>query len=242
MAFLRGATTIQGQLYHHTGTMLKFTRTQAALLPTSNTTVKLVLPDGTSVAADFTATAAFPYFHGPQLVRWIKRWLAFGAGQDVQVAEVGRGRLIVSLVGVPVAPAPPPEKRRVRSSLRRLGRMTSRTRKSYERWERDPALRSVVLSVWPPRCQVDGCDLASRGAGTLAYRVVDVHHFRSVSKGGSDSALNLCVLCVMHHSVIHRATASSVEATDATSARIRVDGLVLDIRRDVFALMAAIES
>jgi hypothetical protein len=242
MGFLRGTAIIEGQLYHHTGTMLKFTRAQSELLPTSDTTVRMVLPDGTSVMADFTATAAFPYFHGPQLVRWIKRWLDFGSGQDVKVAEVGRGHLIMGLVGVPVAPAPAPEKRRVRRSLHRLGRMTSRTRKSYERWERDPALRDVVLSVWPPRCQVDGCDLASRGAGTLAARVVDVDHLRSVSKGGSDSALNLCVLCVMHHSVIHRAPASLVEVTDATSASIRVDGLVLDIRRDVFALMAAIES
>jgi hypothetical protein len=240
--FAAGTTALDGQLYHHTGTMLKFTRAQAALLPRSNETVRLVLPDGTAVTADFTATAAFPYLHGPPLVRWIKRLLAFGAGQNVRVVEVGRGRLIVSLVGVPVVPAPVPEKGRVRRSLRRLGRITSRTRKSYERWERNPALRKVVLAVWPAQCQVDGCDLATRGAGTLADRVVDVHHLRSVSNGGSDSALNLCVLCVMHHSVIHRAPASSVEATESRSARIRVDGLALDIRRDVFALMAAIES
>lgn len=242
MAFLRGVTTIQGQLYHHTGTMLKFTRAQAAQLPTTNTTVRMLLPDGTSVAADFTSTAAFPYFHGPQLVRWIKRWLTFGEGQDVQVAEPSPGSLVVSLVGVPVVPGLPPEKPRVRRSLRRLGRMTTRSRKSYERWERNPALRKVVLSVWPAQCQVDGCDLAARAAGTLADRVVDVHHLRSVSKGGYDSALNLCVLCVMHHYLVHRAPASAIEATDANSARIRVDGLVLDIRRDAFALMAAIES
>jgi hypothetical protein len=237
MGFLRGTTIIAGRLYHHTGTMLEFTRAQATFLPATNQAVELVMPDGTVLPAAYTSTAAFPYFHGPQLVRWIKRWLTFGEGQAVTVTEPTRGPLVVSLTAIAPITVAGAKKTRVRRSVKRLGRMRTRTRQTYERWERDPALRDVVLSVWPPTCQVDGCDLAARGAGSLASRVVDVHHLRSVSNRGSDSALNLCVLCVLHHSLVHRAPVSSVEDTDARSATMRVDGLVLDIRRDGPALM-----
>jgi hypothetical protein len=88
--------------------MLKFTRAQIALLPTSNKTVKLILPNGTSVAADFTRTAAFPYFHGPQLVRWIKRCDQVGqhflvvAVDEKAAPRVGRR---------PIAPVDPPIER-----------------------------------------------------------------------------------------------------------------------------------
>lgn len=64
-----------------------------------------------------------------------------------------------------------------------------------------------------------------------------MHHVRSVSGGGADSALNLCVLCVLHHVLVHRAPASAITAMNAKEVQVQVDGVTLDIKRDAVQLM-----
>lgn len=227
-------------MYHHTGTFIRFARGESARLPGTDMVLPLLMPDGMTLSAEFTSTAAFPYIRGPELVRWIKKWLPYGAGEDVVIREGPIGPLVVELAGALVSRPPAPVRSVLRRSVLRLGATRTRTRESFERWERDPRLRSAVLGAWDPACQVDGCDLAARSSGTLAPRMVDVHHVRSVSKGGADSALNLCVLCVMHHVLVHRAPISSVQMMNAERVLIQVDGVTLDVRRDTLRLMRAI--
>ena len=90
-------------------------------------------------------------------------------------------------------------------------------------------------------CQVDGCGFAETLAEDLRPTIVEVHHVVSVSSGGSDSPLNLCVLCANHHAVIHHAPTSAVEHCDQGSIRIRVDGTTLNITRNVEDLWAQID-
>ena len=227
-------------MYHHTGTFIRFARGERARLPRADVMMPLRMPDGVTLSAEFTSTAAFPYIRGPELVRWIKKWLPYGAGEDVVIRERPTGPFVVELAGAAVARPPAAARTALRQSVLRLGATRTRTRESFERWERDPRLRSAVLSVWDAVCQVDGCDLATRSSGTLASRMVDVHHVRSVSKGGADSALNLCVLCVMHHVLVHRAPTSSVRSMNAERVLIQADGVTLDVRRDTLRLMRAI--
>jgi hypothetical protein len=70
---------------------------------------------------------------------------------------------------------------------------------------------------------------------------VDVHHLKFVSDGGDDSPLNLAVLCVMHHALVHRGPRATVELANLDRARIAVNGMTLNIRRDGRTLMAAFE-
>jgi hypothetical protein len=52
--------------------------------------------------------------------------------------------------------------------------------------------------------------------------------------------MNLAVLCVMHHSVIHRAPSSAVVSSALERAELRVNGTTLVIVRDVALLMRAL--
>lgn len=62
--------------------------------------------------------------------------------------------------------------------------------------------------------------------------MVDVHHLNHVSKGGTDSPMNICVLCVVHHQMIHRAPASTLQSWDLDRAIVIVNGLTLTVGRD----------
>lgn len=235
---LRGATEVRGTVYHHTGTFIRITNQYRDALPAGSQDLDLLMPDGVALQAHYTGTAAFPYMAGPQLVGWIKKWFAYGTGRDVVILEQPTGPLLVQFAVPATAALAPTRRREVRRKLRRLG--GKRKRETFERWERDPGLRQAVLAVWPARCQVVGCRTA-RAAGSLGDRVVDVHHLRSVSKGGGDSGLNLVVLCVLHHALMHRAPAVQISTADATRVVAQVDGLTLQIRRDAFALMQALQ-
>lgn len=235
---LRGATQVRGAVYHHTGTFIRIQKRWRTALPAASQDVDLLMPDGVTVRGHYTATAAFPYIAGPQLVGWIKKWFPYGTGREVVIVGQRSGPLLVQF-GAPAGGAlPRTPRRQVRRQLRRLGR--NRKRESFERWERDPGLRRAVLAVWAARCQVVGCR-AARAAGSLSDRVVDVHHLRSVSKGGGDSGLNIVILCVLHHVLMHRAPTVEIVTSDALRVIAQVDGLTLHIKRDAFALMRALQ-
>lgn len=70
-----------------------------------------------------------------------------------------------------------------------------RRRALLEAWERNPLLRAFVLDRWGSQCQVDGCTIQGEVPAHLAHSIVDVHHLTHVSSGGSDSPMNLSVLC-----------------------------------------------
>ncbi len=238
MSFLNGATELPAAVINHTGTMLRFTRTQRPQLPTTNMNVPVHMPDGQVVSGIFTSTAAFPYVRGPEVRAWIRSWLRDGETRKVMVRARPRGAIEI-VFATPGAILAPDDRVRAKRRIKRFAADRTRTRLSYKRWERDPTLRRTVLEVWGGDCQVSRCRLTT-SAGYLSNRLTDVHHLRSVSGGGDDSPLNLCVLCVLHHALIHRGPTTSVVDSSLSRATIAVNGLRLLVRRDVRALMAAI--
>lgn len=243
MPFLSGTTSLDAALVHHTGTMIRFVPSQLGNLPSSDTDCVVVLPDGVILNGRFRRNPANPYVAGRDVVRWIKSWISYGEITQARVRQLGTGdRLALELPPAATPPTVDPSiRRRVKAARSRLLRTPSgpRRRKALEVWERDPALRHFVLAIWGNRCQVQGCRVQARLPTSLAGRVVDVHHLTHVSSGGSDSPMNLCVLCTAHHALIHRAPSSSVEAMSLKRAQVKVNGDILTIRRDVAALFAA---
>jgi hypothetical protein len=70
----------------------------------------------------------------------------------------------------------------------------------------------------------------------VAGLIVDVHHLTHLSAGGTDSPMNLSVLCTAHHSLVHRAP-TKLRHSDFETATIEVGNSQLTIVRDVEALL-----
>ena len=241
MPFLRGTDRLRATLVHHTGTMVRFVPSQLLNLPTNDVDCAVYLPDGQERAGHFRRNPANPYLAGPGIVRWIKGWVGYGGLVEVVVRQVGIGLTVrIELASQSRVAVDVGIKKLVRLRARRIARDPAglRRRGVLERWERDPALRQFVIAAWGDRCQVQGCRVQRGLPAALAGRVVDVHHLAHVSAGGSDSPMNLCVLCTAHHALIHRGGRSSVESSDLDGARVRVNGEVLTIGRDVRRLFA----
>ncbi len=241
MGFLRGVGELQATLVHHTGSMIRFVPSQLSFLPKADVDCQVTLLDGTTVEGRFHLNRANPYIGGRLLVRWIKTWTRWNQPVDVMVEQVGRGnRLRLRMLGT--RPAATQERRQVRRGALRLASVEStRRRREYSAWERDPALRRVVLQAWPQRCQVRGCPSSSTIPPNLLPSVLEVHHVVYVSAGGLDSPLNICLLCANHHTLIHRAPTSEVQRCDAEGVNIAIDGIALAIDRDVAALWKLID-
>ncbi len=239
MTFLVGVESQPAAVINSTGTFIRFRKSQFPLLPAEDRSVRVLMPDGETVRGLYKSTAAFPYVHGPEVVHWIKAWLPYGETRKVVVTQE-RSRIKVSFEG-PASTVAPDVRRRARRKAIRFNGNRRRSRQTYERWERDPTIRAIVLEVWGRECQVRRCRLAARGAAQYADRLVDVHHLHSVSIGGEDSPLNLCVLCVLHHALVHRGPRAVVEDANLDGATVTVNGITLDIKRDGQALMTAFE-
>ncbi len=241
MKLVTGIDQLPVRLVHHTGSMVRLTTSQLPYMPTADQDCTLVLPDGKVVAGRFHRHPANPYIGGRELVGWIKSWIPARQTLDVYLEQVGTtltGRISFDSAGQKFAPA-------IRRELRTLASQPrGKRRVAYERWERDPRLRPAVLSVWDARCQVVGCDSTSTSQipAHLAGRLVDVHHLNHVGTGGTDSTLNLALLCVMHHHLIHRAPSTSLIESDLEHALVKVNGTHLAILRDGRSLMARLGS
>lgn len=241
MSFLQQVPSLQVAVVHHTGTMVRFTSTQLPRLPASDTELLIDLPDGTVAHAHFRRNPANPNLTGPEVVRWIKAWLPKGENHAAVIHQVGNGsRVQLSLV-VPT-PLVTPTSSTVHRAAKRLGvglksSSLPRRRTLLEVWERDPFLRVFVLDRWGSQCQVNGCTVQGEVPAHLAHAIVDVHHLAHVSGGGSDSPMNLSVLCTAHHALVHRSKSKLVGA-DGLSARIKVNGIELLLQREVALLMA----
>lgn len=165
-------------------------------------------------------------------MRWIKSWLAYGDTHPAKLHQLRNSRLRLELAGQP--PGPPESLRRaVRRKAVRAARerRAARRRKRYERLERDPQVRQLALEAWGPRCQVVGCGTLAGFPASAAEHLVDAHHLNHVSAGGSDSPLNLSVVCVAHHALVHRA-GSRLMKSDMDGAEVEVAGEVLSLVRD----------
>jgi len=139
--------------------MLRFTTGQLPHLPIQDVDCTITLPDGQLLIGRFHRHRQNPYIGGRALVGWIKSWLPYGQNVQVTVVQIGNGNAI----RLELASQAQRADREVSRGLRKvaLERDRRKRRVSYERWERDPRLRPVVLSVWDPVCQVVGCDMGS---------------------------------------------------------------------------------
>jgi len=225
---------LPARLVHHTGTMIRFTTAQLDRLPNADRDCTIVLPDGAVLNGHFRCHPANPYIGGPSLVRWIKSWVPYNVPTAVTVHQVGVANTIRLQIGaIHLAPADAARRRRVLARARQLKQQEAeRRRRSYETWERDPNLRRIALLAWGSHCQVVGCTFLLGVPAHIREKMVDVHHLNHVGKGGSDSPMNICVLCVVHHQMIHRAPTSNVHSWDLDQATVNVNGLTLSIHRD----------
>ncbi len=231
---------LPADLVHHTGTMIRFHKRDFPLLPPSAKTCEVELPDGRVVLGKFGPSRELPYIGGRQVVRWIKSWVAYNSPVHVVAHPVGtRDRVRIEVPGG-VRPVPQGELRRLKGRAPRAGLVGQRRRQEFTRWERDPALRELVIGAWGTRCQVSGCRAQdSVQPASVRTKLVDVHHLLSVSSGGLDSPANLVILCSLHHHAMHRAT--DVKLVDGIGDRVivRLDGQAIEAVRDVVALLKA---
>lgn len=237
MKFFRGTTNLPGVLAHDSGTYIRFKTSQLPSLPAVDVDCQVRLPDGAMVAGRFHLNPKNPYIGGRPLIRWIKGWLAYGERADVIVQE-SAGRLQLRVVGPPSSTSTA-LRAKVTLASRALLRLptAARRRVAYSRWERNRFVRRLVLGAYGPECQVEACTVQSVFPLSAHALIADVHHLDGVSVGGTDSPLNLAVLCVAHHVLVHRATSRLIE--------LRLDGAVieafagrLEIRRDARLLLA----
>jgi len=195
MSFLRNASALSAALVHRSGSFIRFTTIQLPSLPSTDQDCQIMLLDGSMVDGRFHLNPANPYIGGPSLVHWIKTWIGPDQTLEVVVEQVGRGnQLRLRMPGSNASPTT--ERTAVRRGALKLARLDStRRRRQYSTWERDPNLRKAVLEVWPHRCQVLNCPSASTVSESLMSAILEVHHLVFVSRQGSDSPSNVCLLC-----------------------------------------------
>jgi len=242
MSFLIDTQELKAALVHHTGSMIRFRPAQLPHLPTHDVNCSVALLDGKIVNGKFHRHPANPYIGGAELVRWIKTWVRWNEPASVVVEQVGKGlaiRLRTKSGGQPKTAL----SKRIRRKAVTLGKIktAARRRRAYSAWEHNPILRQLVLQVWSPQCQVLGCGAGKGLSSTLAEKIVDVHHIEFVSSGGSDSPINLCLLCANHHALLHRAPSMQILSNDSEQVEISVNGMVLTIKRDVRELWRTID-
>ena len=236
MRFLRGTNALSAALVNHTGTMLRFTSSQLGHLPPADLDYDIELPDGQVVRGHFKRNPDNPYVGGASLVRWIKSWVGYNEPTPVQVRQAPRRELLaVSFSGQGAPRARRETKARFERAARRLNLPGTRQarRATYARWERSQAVRRFALQVWGPSCQVRGCRALLGVPGHLRDRMVDVHHLNHISTGGVDGPLNVAVLCVIHHQLIHRAPTSSIADMTERTVTVTVNGEHLELERDL---------
>ncbi len=241
MSFLRVTSSLDARLVHHTGTMIRFRTSQLGALPTADKDCVVIFPDGQRARGRFHLHPRNPYIAGAGVVDWIKSWVPSRQPIDVLVQQVGSGDLVHVKMAAPTGASQlsPVRHRRI---VERFADEASRAkteaqrRKVYERLERDPALRGLLLDTWDHRCQVEGCTITDAYPATLRKHLLDVHHLNHVSAGGPDSPTNVSLICAAHHALIHRGPSPRLTKCSALEARVKVNGIVLTIHRDARSL------
>lgn len=117
------------------------------------------------------------------------------------------------------------------------GRPRARRIQQVERALRSPGVREIALRCFGERCQVRGCIFTVGLSAEYLKYVLEVHHVRAVSQGGSDSVYNLAVLCANHHSLIERLPDKEViETPNRDDIALRYPGGSIVIERNLDTL------
>jgi hypothetical protein len=231
---------LEASLMNHTGTIVRFRTSQLQHLPATDVDCEILLPDGRTIDGKFKRNPANPYVGGAALRQWIRSWVPNESSRRVEVLQVGAASKIELRVPKSAAASRkiPQDAAKVHNRAKALAGIDSapKRRKSYEAWERNPRLRRVALAVWPAACQVRGCAVLKSLPAAARSNLIDVHHLNHLGSGGTDNPMNICLLCVAHHALIHRGGPSSLEECDALGAVVRAGGVKLQIERDATLL------
>jgi len=209
------------KLVHDTGTMIRFRTSQLGDLPGASRDFQVVLPTGQVVDCHFNRHPQNPNISGRDLVRYIKRRIAFGGREDALVERRTANLWVVHLVSEAVAIAraarvPTDRVRRGALHPQDIGTLVAladrendrgRRVETYKRVLRPAALRRMMVSIVGARCMVDGCEACEAfehdwGAGSGEV-IVEVHHIEQVANTIDHHPRNLCILCANHHRFVH---------------------------------------
>jgi hypothetical protein len=238
--FKLGWDEVDIALVHHTGRMIRFRPSLAAVIPKRGREVRVLLPDGGSVPGKFNPNPRNPNITGPELVAWIRSQVGQGRTKPARLRETDgglkvilRGRTIADVDEDHILPAP----LAVRVRKFRSERDRRKLKRAFNGWERDPRLRAAMLERWKPRCQVEGCPIADTLPSSLQATVVELHHLTHISDGGSDDPLNLALVCAAHHRLIHLGGPSEVEERTDGVVIIRMRETEMCVKRDIKVLL-----
>ena len=236
-------------MIHHTGTIIRFRPRALSLLPPTDAEILIELPTGRIVNGHFNRNVRNPNISGPEIVRFIKRRLAFSDTEPalIESRSTAPWRLLELTETLAVTQAAGVSNSRVsqgrltRGDLARLMRLADQhdeasvRRAAYARILRPQALRRLALSVLGTDCQVDGCsavhDIERDWGPGSSEAIVDVHHIEAVSRRVDHHPANLCVLCANHHALIHRRGSWDI-IHDGDNVILTSDDGSLTIRRD----------
>ena len=91
---------LDATIIHHTGTFIRFHKTDVAQLPSNERACDIELPDGRVVRGKFAANRDLLNINGRDLVRWIKSWLPETQSAKVTIHPVGTAdRIRIELSG-----------------------------------------------------------------------------------------------------------------------------------------------
>ncbi len=216
------------KLVHDTGTMIRFRTSQLGELPTASEDIQVLLPTGRVVDGHFNRHPQNPNVSGRDLVRYIKRRLAFGDREEVLVERRTAKLWVIHALEQAIAIAgearvPVDRFRRGALQPQDLGtlmaladRENDRGRRihTYKRVLRPAGLRRLMIGVVGARCMVDGCEAwegfeRDWGAGS-GGTIVEVHHIEYVANTIDHHPRNLCILCANHHRFVHGSGSWSV--------------------------------
>jgi hypothetical protein len=125
--------------------------------------------------------------------------------------------------------------RQVKQEPRRRGLLLLR------RLLRDSRVRDIALQCFGKQCQVRGCTFTVSLRDELLPLVLEVHHLKSVGRGGSDSLFNLAVLCANHHRLFEGLPVKLVQSDNTDDVIVKTDDDSFLIERDLESLRRRLE-
>ena len=111
-----------------------------------------------------------------------------------------------------------------------------RRKSVYAQIERNSSLSPLVRRCFGNRCQVENCCFTGNTNRNLDEFIAEVHHLEHLSRGGTHSAYNLCVLCANHHRLFHRDKSARITNFFGDNVAISSVEGVVTIHRDLSRL------
>ena len=230
---------LQAAIVHHTGSMIRFTTSQLPLLPKGDISLKVVLPNGEMVNGKFRRNPANPYIGGPKIVGWIKSVVQFGQNRPVRIIQK-QNVYVVSWTDKPTHHIDSTVSTKLDKAIRQLLRIAKDTpakrRQRYTSFLQRTRISDLFKQIFGYKCQVENCEFTGGVNPQIYPYITDIHHLEHLSAGGSNTPLNLCVLCSNHHSLFHRDPSTKIISMTDSEVLIETGVGQIRIVRDLSLL------